>query len=110
MSKTVRSLSNSLYTPVHNNVNKRLASDPTTDNDPAYPKQLFPSIKQCPKCYIPSKTKVEDLDSEFGEELRARVVTARRAAQLAASSSGGVAGREPAPVRSSVPEPEPVLA
>ena len=34
---------------VHNSVNKRLANDFT--EDPFYPKVLFPTRKQCPKCY-----------------------------------------------------------
>ena len=32
-------------------MNKRLAKDHLADQDPVYPKVIFPSSVQCPKCY-----------------------------------------------------------
>ena len=44
-------------------MNKRLARDAVAGNDPAAPKILFPSAKQCPKCYLPTvqNTNLENL-------------------------------------------------
>jgi hypothetical protein len=36
---------------VHNKVNKRLSKN-TETQDPMHPKVLFPTLKQCPKCYL----------------------------------------------------------
>jgi hypothetical protein len=45
---------------VHNSVNKRLARESISGNDPVYPKELFPTVKQCPKCYVTTTSKIED--------------------------------------------------
>jgi thiol oxidase len=50
---------------VHNNVNKRLSLE--ENNDPSFPKIIFPSQQQCEKCYtkkLENKTNIE-LNSIF---------------------------------------------
>lgn len=42
-------------------MNKRLAKESITGNDPAFPKVLFPTQKQCPKCYLPSVRHLDNL-------------------------------------------------
>lgn len=37
---------------VHNKVNRRLAHEPGQDPDPEFPKVLFPTKSQCPKCHM----------------------------------------------------------
>ena len=46
---------------VHNSVNERLKKE--DNNDPSYPKSVFPSRDQCPKCY---KANFENL--KIGED------------------------------------------
>jgi hypothetical protein len=42
-------------------VNRRLANDQITEQDPQHPKVLFPTQKQCPKCYISLAKNINDL-------------------------------------------------
>lgn len=50
-----------LIIKVHNSVNNRLAKDQLSQHDPAFPKIIFPSQKQCPKCYLPSVKNIDEL-------------------------------------------------
>ena len=40
---------------IHNGVNRRLAIDHADDQDPVYPKVLFPTRVECSKCYLNSE-------------------------------------------------------
>lgn len=42
-------------------MNKRLANDQITEQDPKFPKEQFPTRTQCPKCYLATVKNVEDL-------------------------------------------------
>jgi len=43
------------FQQVHNKVNRRLANEKDQEQDPNFPKVLFPSKIQCPKCHVESE-------------------------------------------------------